>query len=612
MPDARYSADTQPQRTGLHLRDPSAVWFSSTTDAEPVPDKRLGDAAVPQSSWNKQPRQRKTLLPTTPSKTVRSRSRALAASKVGTRIGAIDIGSNSIRQIVADVSRTGNITVLDELKAAPRLGAGVEATGMLSPEAMSSAIDALERMATLARRLRCDRIDAVATSAVREAANQAEFLARVRAATGLVVRPLSGEEEARLCFRSALAHFDFGARRTVVMDIGGGSLELVCSVDGIVEHIFSLPLGAVRLTERFADAGSGHVRIRALRRHVRELLREAFKAREWRGAQVIASGGTFTNLAGMHRASRGLLSARTIHGTRVPHADVERLLDLLAQMSTSERLGVPGLNRARADIIVAGLAVATEVLARIDARELLVSRYGIREGLLLEAVRVEPKVAEQGEARERSVISLAERCGYDEQHAKHVRMLALELIDCLGERLHCDAADRQILADAALLHDIGYHIGYDKHHLHSYHMIIHAELLGMVPRDQVLVANVARYHTGPSPKRKHPDFDALDKGMRRRVKRLAAILRLADGFDRGHFGAVRHLDVKWSTRALRVTPVAAKSASSLRLELWGASRKSGLLARQLGVPIEIIDPASQGYDRRSGDSSTSPGVMGNA
>lgn len=506
------------------------------------------------------------------------------------RIAAIDIGSNSIRQIVADVGSRGAIRVVDEMKAAPRLGAGVQETGELSASAMRGAVEALQRMSTLARQLGCARVEAVATSAVRDARNGGEFLALVRRETGLDVRLLDGQEEARLSFRSALAHFDMAAGRAVVMDIGGGSLELALSADGLLERLLSLPFGAIRVTEEFLRGGPRRRSVAALRDGLRSALRDGFAVRDWRGALVIGSGGTFTNLATVLAARQGGAKPRTVHGTRVSRVELEHILDLLQDMSPAERLAVPGLSPARADIIVGGLAVAAEVLARLKSRELHVSAYGIREGLLLETADVAPTVADSGAARERSVQTFAERCHYEEPHARHVRQLALQLFDALAERMGAEAGDREILADAALLHDVGYHINYDGHHKHSYHLILHADLLGMSPEEQVVVANVARYHRGAEPKKKHENFGPLDRQLRARIERLGALLRVADGFDRGHVGAVEEIRVQWGRKALRLTPVANPRAASLRLELWGASRKCDLLARVTGRPVEVVGP----------------------
>jgi exopolyphosphatase/guanosine-5'-triphosphate,3'-diphosphate pyrophosphatase len=507
------------------------------------------------------------------------------------RIAAIDVGSNSIRQIIADVRSDGTMDVVDEMKAHPRLGKGLETTKALSTESMDAAIEALAHMATLAKQFGASRIEAVATSAVRDAQNSEFFIAKVKQVTGLKLRVLDGEDEARLTFRSALAHFDLGAGRSVITDIGGGSLELALAAEGVVDRLTSLPLGALRLTERFFKAQSARPKaLKKLRKLVRKSIKPIISSRDWRGARVIGSGGTFTNLAGIHLTRQGTFAAKSVQGTVIPRVDVEHILDSLAEMSDDERRSTPGLNADRADIIVAGIAVIAEVLAHVDAREIVVSRYGIREGLLLEAARVAPVVADPGVARERSVRELAERCHYEKKHASAVRALALRLFDSLQERLDLDADDRRILADAAMLHDVGYHINYDRHHKHSYHIILHGDLLGITPAEQVLIANVARYHRGEPPKKKHSNYGDLDRPLRRRVKALAAILRVADGLDRGHVGTVESMKVRWLDRAIRITPLPVREGTPMRLEMWGAHRKSALLAKVAGRPVEIVAP----------------------
>jgi exopolyphosphatase / guanosine-5'-triphosphate,3'-diphosphate pyrophosphatase len=506
------------------------------------------------------------------------------------RVAAIDIGSNSIRQIVADVSSDGAIQVVDEMKAAPRLAAGLSTTGALSDTSIRAAIEAIERMATLARQLGAERIDAVATSAVREASNASAFLSETQRQTGLRVRVLDGDEEARLSFRSAVAHFDMGVGRTVVVDIGGGSLELALSAEGVIERLSSFPFGAIRLTEDFLEDGVTPKAVRKLRRAVRDGIRDELPRRDWRGAQLIGSGGTFTNVAGIHLARQGIMTAQSVHAAHIPRADLEHILDTLIDMTPDERRTTPGLNPERADIIVAGIAVAAEVIRRVEARELVVSRYGIREGLLLEAARVAPTIADPGDARARSIGDFAARCHVEQPHSSHVQKLALTLFDALGERLDLTREDRAVLADAALLHDCGYHISYERHHKHSYHLVLHADLLGLSPSDQVVIANVARYHRGTAPKRAHENFGTLDKSLRRRIKRLSALLRVADGFDRGHVSAVSDLKIRWMQRAIRITPVPVNARTGMRLEMWGANRKSELLAELAGVPVEIVAP----------------------
>ena len=506
------------------------------------------------------------------------------------RVAAIDIGSNSIRQIVADVAPDGNIRVVDEMKAAPRLGTGLDEAGRLSDAAMERATEAVARMATLARQLGATRVEAVATSAVRDAGNAREFIGKVQQAARLKVRILNGEDEARLSFRSALAHFDLGGGRAAVVDIGGGSLELALSAAGLVDRLVSLPFGVLRMTERFLTPQTTRKAVKKLRKYVRRELRVQLPAREWRSAFVIGSGGTFTNLAGMALYRQGITGFPTVHGTTVSRVELEHILDALQGMSLEERLTVPGLNQGRADIIVAGLAVIAEVMARLDTPRLVVSGYGIREGILLENARILPSIAGPGDARDRSVRRLADACHFEERHSTQVQRLALQLFDALGPRLGCAPQERETLSAAALLHDIGYHISYDRHHKHSYYLISHAELLGMSPAEQLVVAHVARYHRGAEPSKQHGEFAALDRLMRRQVRRLAALLRVADGLDRGHVSAVDKAKVRWVERCIRITPVPRLANRTMRLELWGASRKAALLEEVAGVPVEIVSP----------------------
>jgi hypothetical protein len=281
-------------------------------------------------------------------------------------------------------------------------------------------------------------------------------------------------------------------------------------------------------------------------------------------------------------------TAGNVHETTVPRVDVEHILDALASMSTEERRDVPGLNPERADIIVAGLAVAAEVLARLESREMTVSRYGIREGLLLELARVTPTVADPGAARERSVREFAERCHYEEGHATQVRRLALRLFDTIGARLGCRPEERATLADAALLHDVGYHINYDRHHKHSYHLIVHAELLGISPSEQVGDRQRRRATTAACRRSASiPNFGNLDRSLRDQIVRLSSILRVADGLDRGHVGTVDDVRVRWLQRAIRITPTAGEGR-----------RRSA--PRAVGRASEVAAPG-QGGRRAGGD-----------
>ncbi|MGH7510324.1 MAG: hypothetical protein ACREMZ_12760 [Gemmatimonadales bacterium] len=292
------------------------------------------------------------------------------------RIAAIDVGSNTVLLTIAEYDPEAGLVVIEDAEDQPRLGAGLSATGRLGEEAIGRAIRALTRMRDTCRRHGVNRIAAVATAAVREAENGADFVHRVRS-LDIPLRVISAETEAALSYRSAAHHFPSGSR-TLVADIGGGSLELIGAVNGRVRLTRSLPLGAVRLTELA-------VPLTDLRARIRRELEQAVPGREWLASSLIGSGGTFASIAAMALARRGSPAA-SLHGSMVTTPELEELLASVAAMSPEQRRRVPGLQPERGDIIVAGLAVAAELLERIGAGGVTVSAFGLRDGLLLEMV----------------------------------------------------------------------------------------------------------------------------------------------------------------------------------------------------------------------------------
>ena len=501
------------------------------------------------------------------------------------RFGAIDVGSNSIRLLVADWDPRAGITVVDEVKDQPRLGQGLATTGRLDDAAIDRALAALERMRDVAQRRGVNRLKAVATAAVREAENGEAFAHLVQTRLGIPLEIIDAETEARLSYRSVAHHFRLDQVRTIVADIGGGSLELIGAVRGVLELTRSLPLGAVRLTElHLPGKKSTRKEVAALRKKVRRRLKRAGGWREWRGAQVVGSGGSFTNLGRIAAARRGL-SVTAVHGTHVTTAEVEHLLEWLGSMTPEQRRQVPGLNPQRADIILAGLAVTAELIEKLDVPELIVSAYGLREGLLLEMIGVDipPQDDPMRLARE-----FAERCQCDMRHIEQVRRLALQLFDRLAGPLGATPDERPMLEAAAVLHDVGQLVSYRKRHLHSHELIMHADRLSLSARERPLVAMVAKYHRKETPGRKDPEFAALGDAERATVRRLAAILRIADGLDRGYTSVVEKAQTRLTDTRLRVALVPRTTGADLSLECWGAQRRTDLLARLLGREVVIV------------------------
>jgi exopolyphosphatase/guanosine-5'-triphosphate,3'-diphosphate pyrophosphatase len=502
------------------------------------------------------------------------------------RYAAIDVGSNSVRCLIAERDEDGHLSVIDDLKEQPRLARGLSATGRLSPEAIEHAVQALGRMVQAAERRGVSRVALVATAAVRDAANGAEFAERVKKEIGVPLEVIDGETEARLAFLSVREHFAIVRGRSVVADIGGGSLELVLAVGGLVEHVVSLPFGAVRMTEQhFSDGVAPQTAVRRVRSTVRQRLRRAMAAREWTGARLFGSGGTFTNLARIssHR-DKGSEPPGGVHGMTVPLAELERVLEWLSAMTVEERRAVGGLNPERADIIVAGLAVAAEVLQRFDAPGVTVSAFGLREGLLLHLAR---PAEDQAPSRGRALRRFADRCRTDRRHVEQVLRLSKTLFDALGRRLGCEPADWDLLEGAALLHDVGQLVSYKGHHKHSYHLIAHAESLPYSPRERLLIATISRYHRKAPPSKKHPEFTQLEPDEKARVRRLAALLRVADGLDRGHVAAVESLKVRMMPTRLLIDVAPRLASTDLKLELWGAQRKKDLLEKLLEREVVV-------------------------
>jgi exopolyphosphatase/guanosine-5'-triphosphate,3'-diphosphate pyrophosphatase len=302
------------------------------------------------------------------------------------RLAAIDVGSNTILLLIAEYDAASGLKVIDQAEDQPRLGAGLGNTGRLSDQSMERALQTLVRMRDLCRASGVTRLRAVATAAVREAENGREFVRRARE-HDIPLETISPEAEAALAYRSASYHFP-EVPRVLVADIGGGSLELIGGEDGRVELIRSLPLGAVRLTELALP-------LPELRDRVRSALAEAVLEQQWAGSQVIGSGGTFATAAAIKQARRGALN-QPVQGAEVGREELEDLIRTLSGMSPEQRRRVPGLPPERADVIVAGLVVAAELLDRLDASGVRINQYGLREGLLLEMVASQEVMSRKG------------------------------------------------------------------------------------------------------------------------------------------------------------------------------------------------------------------------
>jgi exopolyphosphatase/guanosine-5'-triphosphate,3'-diphosphate pyrophosphatase len=506
------------------------------------------------------------------------------------RIAAIDIGSNSIHMVIAEGKRSGAFHVLDSEKDMIRLGAGTLRSGRLSALAIRRGLEVLRDYRRLAETHRVDKIVAVATSAVREAGNGEEFLDRVSREIGIRARAISGEQEAHLVYLAARHSINLEGRRALVVDIGGGSVELAVGTGGALEIGVSERIGILRLAERFlrSDPLSGRDR-RRMEKYIGKVLDPHVKRIRAAGFEsVVGTSGTILALGDLAHLARTGRRMETLHHLTVPADSLRVLSERLAATSLRQRLRMPGLDPARADVIVAGAILLDQILTRLRVKELVLSEWALREGILLNYILGHPRTLERAEAypdvRRRSVVELAERFQYDEPHCRQVASLALALFDGTRRRHGLDGQARALLEHASWLHDIGHRISHLRHHRHSYYLIKNGGLRGFTPMEIEIIANVARYHSQGRPRKKHAAYAALPAAARRTVRVLAGCLRLAEALDRGHRQRVETLTV--SPRGPRLT-VRLASARDVDLELWGGGRRTELLEKALGTTIRF-------------------------
>jgi exopolyphosphatase/guanosine-5'-triphosphate,3'-diphosphate pyrophosphatase len=503
------------------------------------------------------------------------------------RIAAIDIGTNSIRCIIAEVSNDGKFKILDDEKVTVRLGEKLALTGTISDEATGRAREAILRFRKLLSGLNVESVEAVATSAVRTANNGKELVTRLSQELGHEIRIISGEEEAELTASSALANFDMYGKRYGMIDIGGGSVEIVSACSNHVEEFFSLELGAVVMTDRFLhnDPPSEN-ELNKLQRHIRSKLKVALSDQKMPADSLIGSGGTVTAIGSMIMQMRKE-NYVSIHGYEVLRSEIVHLRAMLVRKDLKERRTIAGLNQDRADIIIAGVILIDELMRFFNANRVIINERGIREGLLLRAVK-NIGLAHGGGTPptwKAAIHDFAVSCHVDEPHAKHVATMATSIFDSLASAFGMNKSERKLLEAAAILHDCGYFISYSSHHKHSYHLIRHADLFGFSPRERELIAQIARYHRKSLPKKKHEAFQSLCDEDQIVVNRLGGILRVADGLDRRRNGVVQQV---LSQHGENTVTIKLSASEDISVEIFGANTKKDLFEKAFNSKIAFI------------------------
>jgi exopolyphosphatase / guanosine-5'-triphosphate,3'-diphosphate pyrophosphatase len=500
------------------------------------------------------------------------------------RSAVIDLGSNSFRLVVFESVPGAWWQRSDEIFESVRIGAGMGKASKLGAKRMARA---LSMLGTFAHYLRAagvpfEDVAAVATSAIRDARNRDELLTRARAQTGIEVRVLSREEEARYGYLAAVnsTTLSDGA----VLDLGGGSLQLV-EVDGRVARTSeSWPLGTVRMTERFLPGEEATKKqLKELRAHVRAELERA-KWLERAGDRIVGIGGTVRNLAAAAQRAAGMPSFG-VQGFVLERDALSELVSELASRPASERGGVLGIKPERGDVILAGAATLEAVLEGGGFDAIEVTQAGLREGVFLEGHLAPAEPPLFGDVREASVRNLAARYEAEPAHVLHVAELALEMFDALAAAgAHDgDPAERALLWAGAMLHDIGTTVDYDDHHKHSRYLILNAGLPGYSPREVALIAQAARYHRKGS-----PGFGELAPLMANGddavLDRLSALLRLAEQLERGRDQLVRTAGIAVEDGVATLTLDAVGDVSVAR---WAAERQVDLFEQAFGKRLEI-------------------------
>ncbi|MEK6284613.1 MAG: Ppx/GppA phosphatase family protein [Acidobacteriota bacterium] len=528
------------------------------------------------------------------------------------KLAAIDIGSNSIHLVIVRAVQGQHPEIIDREKEMVRLGAGTLREHRLSKETIERAITTLGRFKKMAEHNGADPIITTATSAVRESRNSAKFIDRVRKEVGLDVQVLPGVEEARLIAMAVSEVTDFNNRRALIIDIGGGSTEFIITGGGEPELLLSLRIGAVRLAEKFinTDPISTEQRNRLIANIRADFTRAAWQIKGVGYDFVIGSSGTVLNMASAlvqgdePYGSDSVPEYESFNKTVTLH-QIEWLNRKLARMTLRERRRVPGIEKGRADIIVAGGLLLQYILSDLGATEITSCDWSLREGVILNYLRRRreihavpqiqvPALAPSGrqdallypvtddstlDVRGRSVLSVARRYDYDVTHSHHVARLATQIFDDTAEVHQLSEQDRKLLQYAAILHDIGFHIAHNNHHRHGLYLIKNSEMPGFSGDEIAVMATMVRYHRGSLPRksndarsrREHEDYYGLDRGKRATMLRLASILQIADGLDRSHRQLIS--DVRCMVADGNVTFIGS-SAGECELEMWSAERKS--------------------------------------
>ena len=506
---------------------------------------------------------------------------------------AIDIGTNSVHLIVVNVQEHGNFEIIDREKEVVRLGQGA-ATDIkkLNEDAIERAVTAISRFKEIANSHDA-KIRAVATSAVREANNRDLFIQRVLNETGIQVEVVSGQEEARLIYLGILRAVPVYEKRTLCIDIGGGSTEFVLGVNGKIEFSRSMKIGAVRLTQKFFKKDKlSKSEIKACKEWVEGEIYHVTNYVKKYGFEIgVGSSGTIQSTGNIiaKLSKREVTPSNILNNFEFTKKELDKAAEkILGAKTVADRKKIDGMDAKRADIFPAGIIILQTIFEQLGIEALTISEYALREGIVIDTLQnlnLEQHKPRLSDIRYESVLQLAKTCYFESEHCFHVTNLASKLYDDLQDLHQLEKQNREYLIAASLLHDIGHHISHNQHHKHSNYIIRNSELMGFTENEINIIANVARYHRKSHPKEKHEEYSKLSEKSKEVVNKLSAILRIADALDRSHSQKISYISAKDTGKDVVLS--INTNTNSIDIELWNLERRQKLFEDVFGKNLIV-------------------------
>ena len=502
-------------------------------------------------------------------------------------LAAIDIGTNSIHMVIVEIDiELPAFTIIAREKDTVRLGDRDPQSGELTPEAINRSVACLKRCRNLAQSLGAVQTIAVATSAVREAPNGKDFIKQVQSELGLCINLISGYEEARRIYLGVLSCMEFHGQPHIIIDIGGGSTEIILGDSHKPRFLSSTKVGAVRLNQDFVTSDPiSKSELNYLHAYVRGMLERAvdnLKTHLQPGEipRMMGTSGTIKTLAIIHALRQFNSEPNSLNGYQFTRDDLHSLVDYLASLNYQQRLNVAGITDRRAEIIVPGAIILLETMEMLDLPSITICERALREGVIVDWMLshglIEDRLRYQGSVRERSVINIAQKYRVNLNYSERVANFALTLFDQTRGYLHNWGGEaRELLWAAAILHNCGVHISHAAHHKHSYYLIRNGELLGFTETEVDLIANIARYHRKSKPKKKHDHYQNLPNEEQLLVRQVSALLRVAVALDRRNIGGIEAINCEYqeTEKELLLQLFPSQPDDDCALELWNLEIK---------------------------------------